>query len=211
MELKSNQFISLYQGLADDEIIDLIKGGDKFAENYLISKYKAFVISKVKDFYLQGGDLDDLIQEGMIGLYKGILSYKRDEASSFRNFADLCIRRQVITAIRSANRLKNQPLNNCLSLNDSSSKEDTRGLEDILEARSLYCPEDVFLGKERIIELEKYIKMKLSPMEWQVVYEYINGSSFEEISKEFSLSIKSVYNAIDRSRKKITEVLRENP
>lgn len=195
-----------YKGLSDDDIVDLIHGGDRDAENYLLRKYKPFVISKVKDFFIQGGEIDDLIQEGMIGLYKGILSYKKDEASNFRNFADLCIRRQVITAIRSANRLKNQPLNNYLSLSNSSG-DDSRSYEDML-AKVDFGPEDIILGKERILELENDMKKALSSLEWKVVYAYINGSSFEEMSEKFSMPIKSIYNAIDRSRKKILKVIK---
>lgn len=201
-EIDSDKF----KNLSDDEIIGLIRENNKLAENYILVKYRPFIIFKVKDFYIQGGEIDDLIQEGMIGLYKGILSYKVDEASNFRNFVDLCIRRQVITAIRSANRLKNQPLNNSLSLNETPSEEDNRGYEELL-AKVEYSPEDIILGKERILELEQEIKKALSPLEWKVVYAYIEGSSFEEISGELCVSIKSVYNAIDRSRKKILGII----
>lgn len=201
-----NKYFEKYKKLSDDEIVYLAKNDDKLAETYLLEKYKPFVRSKVKNFFIQGGGTDDLIQEGMIGLYKAILSYKKEEAANFRNFADLCIRRQIITAIRGANRLKNKPLNDSFSLNNSPSDDNERAYEDLL-AKVEYGPEDIILGKERIIELEKEIKSTLSKLEWSVVYSYITGSSFDEIGKELGISIKTVYNAIDRSRKKILKVI----
>lgn len=199
-----------YSDLDDDKIVEMAQGQDRDAEQFLLMKYHRFVISKVNGFYLQGGDLDDLIQEGMIGLYKGIHSYNKDENTTFRGFADICIKRQVISAIRTANRLKNQPLNNSISLNDSPKDEETRLMDDLVGTKVTYSPEDIVLGKERLEQMEKEIKDILSSLEWTVFYEYLSGTSFEDISKELQLPIKSIYNALDRSRKKITLFFQED-
>lgn len=199
-----------YIDLDDDMIVEMAQGQDKDAEQYLLMKYHRFVISKVNGFYLQGGDLDDLIQEGMIGLYKGIHSYNKNENTTFRGFADICIKRQVISAIRTANRLKNQPLNNSISLNESPKDEETRLMDDLVGTKVAYSPEDIVLGKERLEQMEKEIKDKLSSLEWTVFYEYLSGTSFDDISKELQLPIKSIYNALDRSRKKITLFFQED-
>jgi len=199
-----------YKDLDDDTLVELAQGSDKDAEQFILMKYHRFVISKVNGFYLQGGDLDDLIQEGMIGLFKGIHSYNKNENTSFRGFADICIKRQVISAIRTANRLKNQPLNNSISLNDSPKDEETRVMDDLIGTKIAYSPEDIVLGKERLDQMEKEIKGKLSSLEWSVFYEYLSGTSFEEISKDLKMPIKSIYNALDRSRKKITQFLQED-
>lgn len=199
-----------YMDLDDDKIVEMAQGYDKDAEQFLLMKYHRFVISKVNGFYLQGGDLDDLIQEGMIGLYKGIHSYNKNENTTFRGFADICIKRQVISAIRTANRLKNQPLNNSISLNESPKDEETRMMDDLVGTKVAYSPEDIVLGRERIEQMEKEIRDKLSSLEWTVFYEYLSGTSFEDISKELQLPIKSIYNALDRSRKKITQFFHED-
>ena len=199
-----------YKDLDDDTLVELAQGSDRDAEQFILMKYHRFVISKVNGFYLQGGDLDDLIQEGMIGLYKGIHSYNRKENTSFRGFADICIKRQVISAIRTANRLKNQPLNNSISLNDSPKDEETRVMDDLIGTKIAYSPEDIVLGKERLDQMEKEIKGKLSSLEWSVFYEYLSGTSFEEISNDLKMPIKSIYNALDRSRKKITQFLQDD-
>lgn len=199
-----------YRDMDDDALVELAQSSDKEAEQFILMKYHRFVISKVNGFYLQGGDLDDLIQEGMIGLYKGIHSYNKNENTTFRGFADICIKRQVISAIRTANRLKNQPLNNSISLNDSPKDEETRLMDDLIGTKIAYSPEDIVLGKERLDQMEKEIKEKLSSLEWAVFYEYLSGTSFDEISKELKMPIKSIYNALDRSRKKITQFLQDD-
>lgn len=205
--MENNYYKERYGDLEEDQVVALAQTGNPDAEQYLLLKYHRFVISKVKDYYLQGGDLDDLIQEGLIGLYKGIHSYRKDEGTTFRGFADLCIKRQVITAIRAANRLKNQPLNNSISIHESPGEDDSRLLDEVLGSGIDTNPEDIVLGKETLTQMEETIRRKLSPLEWDVFYEYVKGSSFEEISGELNLPIKSVYNAIERGRKKISDFL----
>ena len=199
-----------YRDLDDEKLVELAQASDKEAEQFILMKYHRFVISKVNGFYLQGGDLDDLIQEGMIGLYKGIHSYNKNENTTFRGFADICIKRQVISAIRTANRLKNQPLNTSISLNESPKDEETRLMDDLIGTKVAYSPEDIVLGKERLDQMEREIRGKLSSLEWSVFYEYLSGTSFEDISKDLQMPIKSIYNALDRSRKKITQYLQED-
>ncbi|MDD2371903.1 MAG: sigma-70 family RNA polymerase sigma factor [Firmicutes bacterium] len=205
-----NSLDKRYMNLDDDKLVQMAQNMDRDAEQFILMKYHRFVISKVNGFFLQGGDLDDLIQEGMIGLYKGIHSYNKNENTTFRGFADICIKRQVISAIRTANRFKNQPLNNSISLNDSPKDEESRFMDDLIGTKVAFSPEDIVLGKERVNQMEKEIKDKLSSLEWTVFFEYLSGTSFEEISDELKMPIKSIYNALDRSRKKITQFLKED-
>lgn len=203
------EYMQEFKDLTDEELVVLAQSGNRDGEEYLLKRYQRFVAFKVKDYYLQGGDRDDLIQEGMIGLFKGIHSFRNNEATRFRGFADLCIRRQVITAMRTANRLKNQPLNNYISFSDSQNDEEKRGLEEVLGSLVDHNPEDIVIGKERIQIIERDIKEKLSPLEWSVFYDHIKGESFEDISRELNMPVKAIYNAMDRSRKKISEFLAE--
>jgi len=205
-----NSLDKRYLNLDDDTLVDLAQNLDRDAEQFILMKYHRFVISKVNGFYLQGGDLDDLIQEGMIGLYKGIHSFNKNEKTTFRGFADICIKRQVISAIRTANRFKNQPLNNSISLNDSPKDEESRFMDDLIGTKVAYSPEDIVLGKERVNQMEKEIKDKLSSLEWSVFFEYLSGTSFEDMSQDLKMPIKSVYNALDRSRKKIIQYLEKD-
>lgn len=205
-----NSLDKRYMNLDDDKLVDLAQNMDRDAEQFILMKYHRFVISKVNGFFLQGGDLDDLIQEGMIGLYKGIHSYNKNENTTFRGFADICIKRQVISAIRTANRFKNQPLNNSISLNDSPKDEESRFMDDLIGTKITFSPEDIVLGKERVNQMEKEIKDKLSSLEWTVFFEYLSGTSFDEISNDLKMPIKSIYNALDRSRKKIMQFLKED-
>ncbi len=193
---------------AEDEALAIAaQEGDRQAEETLLRRYQGFVAYKVKDYFLQGGDRDDLLQEGMIGLYKGIRNYRLKEGSSFCSFAELCIRRHVISAIRTANRLKNQPLNNYLSFSDPQGDEDGRELEDFLESKEQQTPEEILLGKEQLKRIEGVMKEKLSPLEWAVFYDYLRGESMLQIAREMNLPPKAVYNAMDRSRRKMGEVL----
>lgn len=186
----------------DEEIALLAQEGDKEAEQYLLTKYQNFVIYKTKDFFLNGGDKDDLIQEGMIGLFKGIHSFKETEKTSFRGFVSLCIKRQLITAIRFANTQKNSPLNNYISFNNQSSDDD-RSIEENLGSDSLFNPEEIMLSKEKTKSLEDILKKNLSDFEWNIVLDYLSGESYEDISKRYKVTIKSIYNAIERVRKKV--------
>ena len=192
----------------DEKIALLAQNGDRDAEHYLLEKYRNFVRSKSYAYFIVGGDSDDLVQEGLIGLYKGIHSFKETEKTSFRNFAGLCIKRQIITAIRSANCQKNQLLNTSLSFSQKVSDESEMTFEEMLGVDNSLNPEDIILGKEQANFIEKTIKNELSSLEWRVFLGYMNGEKFSKMGKEMAMPIKSVYNAIDRSREKIMKSLK---
>ena len=196
--------------LSDEQLSLLAQEGDKEAERLLLLRYQNFVRYKTKDFFLTGGDREDLFQEGMIGLYKGIHSYKPTENMSFRGFVDMCIKRQLITVIRSANTKKNSPLNNYVSLNAQSSEELDRVLEDILSVESSSVdPEEIILIKETTSSMEDLLKKNLSEFEWRILMEYLQGESYEEIGEKIGVPKKAVYNGIERVRRKVQALLKE--
>ncbi|AMP21071.1 hypothetical protein AZF37_07740 [endosymbiont 'TC1' of Trimyema compressum] len=197
-----------FKDFTDEKIALLAQDGDRGAEHFLLEKYRNFVRSKSYSYFIIGGDSDDLLQEGLIGLYKGIHSFKEKEKTSFRNFASLCIKRQIITAIRSANCQKNQLLNTSLSFSQKVSDESEMTFEEMLGVDNSMNPEDIILGKEQANLIEKTIKNELSLLEWTVFLGYMNGEKFSKMARKLDLPIKSVYNAIDRSRKKIMKSLK---
>ena len=154
----------------DEEVVKLAKDGDEFATEYLISKYKNFVRVKAKSYFLVGADREDIIQEGMIGLYKSIRDFRADKLSSFRAFAELCITRQIITAIKTATRQKHIPLNSYVSLNKPIYDEDSdRTMLDVLSSNKVSDPEEVFISTELSSDLREKIKQNLSELESQVL------------------------------------------
>lgn len=190
-----------YENLSDLELIQLIKNDDDKAKDFILNKYKNIVVIKARTFYLSGGDYEDVIQEGMIGLFKAIYSYKVEGEASFETFASLCITRQIYTAIKNANRQKHAPLNNSYSLNIL---EDTN---DKLLAKVAESPENIIINNEDVFVLEEKIENVLTDLENQVLKLYLSGLNYEEISKEINKNEKSVDNALSRIRKKIMSVL----
>ena len=169
----------------DEEVVKLAKDGDEFATEYLISKYKNFVRVKAKSYFLVGADREDIIQEGMIGLYKSIRDFRADKLSSFRAFAELCITRQIITAIKTATRQKHIPLNSYVSLNKPIYDEDSdRTMLDVLSSNKVSDPEEVFISTELSSDLREKIKQNLSELESQVLQSYLEGKSYQEMAKE---------------------------
>lgn len=199
-----------YGDLSDEALSLLAQEGDKEAERTLLLRYQNFVRFKTKDFFLTGGDREDLFQEGMIGLYKGMHSYKNTKNMSFRGFVDLCIKRQLITVIRSANTKKNSPLNNYVSLNSQSSEDLDRVLEDILSVdRNSIDPEEIILIKETTSSMEDLLKKNLSEFEWSILMEYLQGESYEDIGEKLGVTKKAVYNGIERVRRKVQNFIKE--
>lgn len=198
-----------YKDLEDDELVALAQNADAEAENFLVEKYRNFVAYKVRDLFIQGADGEDLIQEGLIGLHKGIHSYKKGEAAGFRGFADLCIRRQVITAMRAANRFKNQPLNNYVSIHSGQNGDENRALDEVLGSVTALNPEEIVVGREQLASIEKLLKRQLSSLEWSVFHGHLTGFSFEEMSGTLGHPVKSIYNAMERSRRKVEAILKK--
>ena len=195
---------------SDEEIVKLAKSGEEFATEFLINKYKNFVRVKAKSYFLVGADREDIIQEGMIGLYKAIRDFRADKLSSFRAFAELCITRQIITAIKTATRQKHIPLNSYISLNKPIYDEDSdRTMLDILSGTKITDPEEVFISHELSDDLRERIQENLSELESQVLLSYLEGKSYQEMAKELNRHVKSIDNALQRVKRKIEKTLGE--
>ncbi len=208
--LKLSQY-SDYDKLSDDEIVQLAQNGNQVALEYLIRKYKNFVKAKSRSYFLIGADRDDIVQEGMIGLYKAVKDYDIDKLASFKAFAELCITRQIITAIKTATRQKHQPLNSYISLNKPIYSEDSdRTLLDVLKGSKLTNPEEKLISAQTYNLLEDSIKEMLSDLELDVLIEYLKGKSYQEIAEDIDRHVKSVDNALQRVKKKLEEFLEKH-
>lgn len=195
-----------FSQMSDEDLIIHIKNGDKVALDTLMNRYKELVNMKVSKYYIIGAEKEDIVQEGLIGLYKAIICYRPDRDNSFKNFANICIKRQLITAIKSSNRQKHIPLNSYISLNsnayenvDDSTATD---LVEVLNANLIEDPLDTIAKKEYLQSIEDSIKKHLSNFEKKVLDYYIQGESYVKIAKKLDMPIKSIDNAIQRIRKK---------
>jgi RNA polymerase sporulation-specific sigma factor len=197
--------ITAYQNYNDRELISLVNNGNEIAEYYLINKYKRVVKIKARAYFLIGADTDDVIQEGMIGLYKAVRSYDNSKSASFRAFAEICINRQIITAIKAASRKKHIPLNYYLSLNQQidSIENSDRTLLDIVDDLNLTDPMNIFLNRESLQELKKRLNDILSNLERKILKTYLEGKTYQEIALEIDKSTKSVDNGMQRIKKKL--------
>jgi len=205
MRLKEGEkgFIN-YRNCDDEELICLACQGDLIAEEYLINKYKKLVKIKARSYFLIGADTEDIIQEGMIGLYKAVRNYQFKKLSSFKAFAELCITRQIITAIKSATRQKHIPLNSYISLNRPIYNEDSdRTLLDIVDNLSINDPQDLFLNGEKLNNLKVRIKRILSDLERDVLESYLDAKSYQEIAADLGRHVKSIDNALQRIKRKL--------
>lgn len=192
-----------FDNLSDVELIKMTKNGDKKALNYLLSKYTEIVNMKVGKYFIIGAEREDIMQEGLIGLFKAIKCFDPDKQSSFKTFANLCVERQLQTAIKSSTRQKHMLLNSSLSLNVSAYDEnDDTDFFDILDANVVEDPLDMITKKEYYRFVEDRIEETLSDFEKQVLHRYTNGESYVEIAGKLNAPVKSVDNAIQRIRKK---------
>lgn len=192
------------QDYLDKEYINRIKLGDNEALNFVMEKYKNFVFSRAKPFFIIGGEKEDIIQEGMIGLFKAIKGYDETKEVTFRVFADICIRRQIMTAIKSATRQKHIPLNSYLSLNKAAFDEESdRTLIDVIEIDTIPDPLETITSKEYYKKLETDVNGLLSDFEQRVLVEYLNGCSYVEIAKRLNSHTKAIDNAVQRIKKKV--------
>ena len=203
-----------YDNMKDEDLIEVIKSGDKVAFDFLINRYKELVNMKVSKYFIIGAERDDIVQEGLIGLFKAIKSYKSDMKSSFKSFANMCIERQLITAIKSSNRQKHMPLNSYLSLNisayDEQDGESDISLIDVFDSALIEDPLDTITKKEYYKQVEETIDKSLSDFEKQVLNRYINGESYVQIAERLDTPVKSVDNAIQRIRKKAIKGLEKD-
>ena len=199
-----------YCGMIDEEVILDAREGNEIALEYLINKYKGFVRAKARTYFLIGADREDIIQEGMIGLYKAIRDFKGDKLSSFRAFAELCITRQIITAIKTATRQKHIPLNSYVSLNKPIFDEESdRTLMDIISEESISDPEILMINREEFLGIESKMGEILSSLEWEVLTLYLEGKSYQEIAEELKRHVKSIDNALQRVKRKLEKYLEE--
>lgn len=197
-----------YNNLTDEQIIKIFKNGDDTALEYLINKYRNLVKIIARAYFMIGADKEDIIQEGMIGLYKAIKDYNQNFQAKFYTFAKICITRQVMTAIKSANRKKHQPLNTYLSLNRFMYEENEQApFIESIENGNIFNPEEIIINKENIAYIEKSIENVLSEFEKNVLYIYLKGKSYSHIAKILNKDEKSIDNAIQRIRKKISKII----
>lgn len=197
-----------FENKLDEEIVDEAKKGNKRAQEYIINKYQNFVKAKAKSYFLIGADKEDIYQEGMIGLYKAIRDFKPDKLASFKAFAELCVTRQIITAIKTATRQKHIPLNTYVSLNKPIYEEESdRTLLDVLAGIKVADPEELVISKEEMGHIEKEIGQVLSELEMEVLMSYLDGKSYQEIACDLDRHAKSIDNALQRVKRKLEKCL----
>ena len=199
-----------FENMTDEQVVRLAQDADGAALEYLLNKYKNFVRTKARSYFLIGADHEDIVQEGMIGLYKAIRDYRAEKLSSFHAFAELCITRQIITAIKTATRQKHIPLNSYISLNKSIYEEDSdRTLLDVIIEDGMSNPEDMIIDREDLSMIEGKIGEMLSDLEKQVLVRYMEGKSYVEIAEEMHRHVKSIDNALQRIKRKLLKYLEE--
>ncbi len=193
-----------YGALSDEKLVELSGRGDKTATECILARYKNLVRARARMYFLAGADKEDLIQEGMIGLFKAIRDFDKSRPASFSGFAELCIKRQLITAVKTATRQKHMPLNSYVSLNNPVYENDAEGyLEDVLPGGHETDPEHIFISRENAEFLNERIQEVLSGLEKSVLALYLEGKSYQEISKIMNKPIKSIDNALQRVKKKM--------
>lgn len=199
-----------YQPMTDEQVVELCHQGDSEAEEYLLNKYKNFVRAKARSYFLIGADHEDIVQEGMIGLYKAIRDFKPEKLSSFRAFAELCITRQIITAIKTATRQKHIPLNSYVSLNKPLYDEESdRTLLDVIMEGRISDPEELIINRENLGNIHNKISEVLSSLEQEVLQAYLDGKSYQEIADALGRHVKSIDNALQRVKRKLEKYLEE--
>jgi len=190
--------------MSDEKLVLESKSGDGYATEILMERYRNFVRARSRTYFLIGADKEDIIQEGMIGLYKAIRDFKLEANTSFKSFAELCVTRQIITAIKKATRQKHMPLNSYISLNKPLYDDDNDPpLLDTFVRREILNPEEILLDKERFISIENKLSHILSKLEMRVLNKYLEGKSYSEIAQQIEKSEKSIDNALQRIKKKI--------
>nr|WP_240546483.1 RNA polymerase sporulation sigma factor SigH [Paenibacillus artemisiicola] len=197
-----------YDCKTDEDVVDLVRDGDGEALEYLINRYKNFVRAKARSYFLIGADREDIVQEGMIGLYKAIRDFKGDKLASFKAFAELCITRQIITAIKTATRQKHIPLNSYVSLDKPIYDEDSdRTLLDVICGTRVSDPEELIINQEEFVGLEDKMSEILSDLERKVLMLYLDGKSYQEIAVDLDRHVKSIDNALQRVKRKLERYL----
>ena len=196
-------------GMGDEELVRRAKGGYEPATERLLSKYRSLVEGKARAYFLIGADHEDVVQEGMIGLYKAIRDFSQENLSAFRSFAELCITRHIITAVKAAARQKHCPLNSYLSIDVPAADDDpTCTLRDCVAAQRRLQPEEQLLGRELRAEVCRHISRELSPLEAEALLRYIEGLTYHDIARALGRQVKQIDNALQRAKKKLGRNLR---
>ncbi|TGA96853.1 RNA polymerase sporulation sigma factor SigH [Sporolactobacillus shoreae] len=199
---------AVFRSLDDEKILEVVHDGNGDALEYLIYKYKNFVRAKAKAYFLVGADREDIIQEGMIGLYKAIRDYRGDKLASFKAFAELCITRQMITAVKTATRQKHIPLNSYVSLDRPIYDEESeRTLMDVVGETHSSNPEQLLISREEYDDIEAKLSKVLSDLERDVLNQYLDGRTYQEISADLKRHVKSIDNALQRVKRKLEHCL----
>lgn len=199
---------SCFEERLDEEVVIQAQNKNVRAQEYLINKYRNFIKAKAKSYFLIGADKEDIYQEGMIGLYKAIRDFKADRLSSFRAFAEICVTRQIITAIKTATRQKHIPLNTYISLNKPIYDEESdRTLLDVLSGSKITDPEELVISREEVISIQNEIGEVLSELEMEVLMSYLDGKSYQEIACDLDRHAKSIDNALQRVKRKLEKCL----
>ena len=192
----------------DEDLVEAVRNGDGDALEFLIHKYRNFVRAKARSYFLIGADREDIVQEGMIGLYKSIRDFREDKLASFKAFAELCITRQIITAIKTATRQKHIPLNSYVSLDKPIYDEDSdRTLLDVICAARVTDPEELVIHQEEFDDIEVKMTELLSDLERKVLMLYLDGRSYQEIAIDLDRHVKSIDNALQRVKRKLEKYL----
>lgn len=197
--------------LCDNDLLDLVRRGDSHALDVLINRYINFVRAKARTYFLVGADKEDIIQEGMIGLYKAIRDYDGDKLSAFKGFAELCVTRQIITAIKTATRQKHIPLNSYVSLDKPIYDEESdRTLLDVIEGSTETDPQEMLVNQEDYGNMEYKLSELLSDLEKRVLHLYLDGRTYQEISVSLNRHVKSIDNALQRVKRKLEQLMEAN-
>lgn len=200
-----------YKSLSDEEVVSLAQNGDKRASEFITTKYLPYVRNKSRAYYLVGGEVEDIMQEGLIGLYEAIKDYSDNKQATFKTFMDICVTRQIMTALKAASRQKHIPLNTYVSLNKPLFQEETdRNFQDTLITEKIEDPESLFIDIEKTLEINKEIERSLSDFEYKVLRLYLQGVSYVRIAKVLEKEEKAIDNAIQRIRKKLSKNLIES-
>ncbi len=203
------RLINNYSTLEDEVLVELAHNGDGESSDFLINKYRNFVRAKARTYFLIGADKEDIVQEGMIGLYKAIRDFKGDKQASFKAFAELCINRQLITAIKTATRQKHIPLNSYVSLDKPIYDEESGyTLMDVISGANMTNPEALVINKEKADDMARKLAEMLSGLERRVLALYMEGQSYLEISEELNMQVKSIDNALQRVKRKMERYLK---
>ena len=205
----TNDPYQAFENMTDEEVVMAAKQDENLlAQEYLLYKYRNFVRAKARSYFLIGAEREDIIQEGMIGLFKAIRDFRNDKLSSFRAFAELCVTRQIITAIKTATRQKHIPLHSYVSLNKPIYEEDSdRTLLDVISGAKVANPEEMVISREEFLDIENKMNNILSDLEWKVLMSYLDGKSYQEIAVDLDRHIKSIDNALQRVKRKLEKYL----